>query len=292
MEIDSFLHYLEYEKRYSAHTIIGYKTDLEQFERFVQEMYNLSLIKAEYPAIRSWIVSLIDQKIDPRSVKRKISALRTFYKFLLRTGKIPQNPTLKIKVPKTSRKLPVFLSQDKLNNYLDSFAAAGSFTLIRDLLILELFYCTGIRLAELLSLKDYNVDLYNCTVKVLGKRNKERLIPFTSRMKELFCGYIDLKSSVPANSEGFLFISENGSAMYPKQVYRIVKEHLAHITTLDKKSPHILRHTFATDMLNSGADINAIKELLGHSSLAATQVYTHNSIDKLKNIYKQAHPRA
>jgi integrase/recombinase XerC len=286
------LQYREHEKRYSAHTLTAYRSDLEQFREFAVSAYGIASLKeADYQIIRSWAVSLMSEKLDARSVKRKITTLRSFFRYLLKTGAVNVNPAARVTSPKLSKKLPVFLDENKLNPYLDALVA-GDFAETRNQLLLELFYSTGIRLSELIHLKEPDTDLYSCTIRVLGKRNKERILPFSLQMKTLISSYLELKKAIPCPPGRELLVLENGKPMYPKLVYRIVKSHLSQLTTHKKKSPHVLRHTFATHMLNGGADINAIKEMLGHSSLAATQVYTHNNIEKLKNIYKQAHPRA
>ena len=295
MPYAKFLRFLQYEKRFSQHTLTAYGTDLKQFFDFMGQTY-----QAQKPEdithffIRSWIVSLLDRKIDSRTVNRKISSLKTYFKFLMREKTISQNPMLKIVSPKTAKKLPVIVDRQKMDQLLDGVAFKEGFEGIRDKLIINMFYQTGMRLAELIGLKDKNVDLYNLTLKVLGKRNKERIIPITPEMKEAIVVYLNERNNIideKIKSEYF-FIKGDGNKLYPKLVYKVVNVMLSQVTTNKKRSPHVLRHTFATEMLNSGAQINAIKEILGHSSLAATQVYTHITIDKLKNIYKQAHPKA
>lgn len=295
MPYAKFLRFLQYEKRFSQHTLTAYGIDLKQFFHFMGQTY-----QAQKPEeithffIRSWIVSLLDRKIDSRTVNRKISSLKTYFKFLMREKTINQNPMLKIVSPKTAKKLPVIVDRQKMDQLLDGVTFKEGFEGIRDKLIINMFYQTGMRLAELIGLKDKNVDLYNLTLKVLGKRNKERIIPITPEMKEAIAVYLNERNNIideKIKSEYF-FIKNDGNKLYPKFVYKVVNVMLSQVTTNKKRSPHVLRHTFATEMLNSGAQINAIKEILGHSSLAATQVYTHNTIDKLKNIYKQAHPKA
>ena len=295
MPYAKFLRFLQYEKRFSQHTLTAYGIDLKQFFNFMGQTY-----QAQKPEeithffIRSWIVSLLDRKIDSRTVNRKISSLKTYFKFLMREKTISQNPMLKIVSPKTAKKLPVIVDRQKMDQLLDGVAFKEGFEGIRDKLIINMFYQTGMRLAELIGLKDNNVDLYNLTLKVLGKRNKERIIPITPEMKEAIAVYLNERNNIideKIKSEYF-FIKNDGNKLYPKFVYKVVNVMLSQVTTNKKRSTHVLRHTFATEMLNSGAQINAIKEILGHSSLAATQLYTHNTIDKLKNIYKQAHPKA
>ncbi len=286
---DSFLQYLQFEKRLSSHTILAYSGDLDQFFDFLHTTYETKkLSEINHTLVRSWVVQLMDQKISPRSVNRKITTLKTFYKYLLRQNIVTENPMLKIMSPKTSKKLPVFVEKDNMNVLIDNTEFGDDFDGVRNKLIIELFYATGIRLSELINLKQNNVDLHACQIKVLGKRNKERIIPFSNEMKNSIQNYISQKSGLTTE---FLFEMESGKKMYEKFVYRLVNKYLSIVTTIDKKSPHVLRHTFATHMLNNGADLNAIKELLGHANLAATQVYTHNTVEKLKTIHKQAHPK-
>ena len=286
---DSFLQYLQFEKRLSSHTILAYSGDLNQFSDFLQTTYETNkLADINHTLIRSWIVELMDQKISPRSVNRKITTLKTFYKYLLRQKIVSENPMLKIMSPKTSKKLPVFVEKDNMNVLIDTIEFGDDLDGTRNKLIIELFYATGIRLSELINLKQNNVDIYACQIKVLGKRNKERIIPFNDQIKASIQNYISKKPSLISE---FLFEMKSGKKINEKFAYRLVNKYLSIITTIDKKSPHVLRHTFATHMLNNGADLNAIKELLGHANLAATQVYTHNTVEKLKTIHKQAHPK-
>ena len=295
MPYQKFLRYLQYEKRFSTHTLTAYGTDLKQFFYFIKTTYQVETVsEITHFFIRSWIVSLLDQKLDSRTVNRKISSLKTFFRFLQREKAISHNPMLKIIAPKTAKKLPVFVDRHKMDQLLDGIPFKEGFEGIRDKLVINLFYQTGMRLSELINLKESDVDVFNLTVKVLGKRNKERVIPITPEMKDEISLYILEKKKVftDISSQLYLFVRNDGNKLYPKFVYRLVNIMLSQVTTNKKRSPHVLRHTFATEMLNSGAQINAIKEILGHSSLAATQVYTHNSIEKLKNIYKQAHPKA
>ncbi|MDO9185393.1 MAG: tyrosine-type recombinase/integrase [Bacteroidia bacterium] len=293
MDIDAckggFLEFIQYEKRASKHTLVAYSNDIKQFVTYLSTTYEITKIaEVNHTIIRSWIVSLMEQKISPRSVNRKITTLKTFYKFLLRQSIVTENPMLKILSPKTSKRLPVFIEKEKMDTLLDDTVFGDDFEGQRNKLIIELFYATGIRLSELINLKQSNVDLYLCQIKVLGKRNKERIIPFNTILKDQIQQYITAKADL---NDEFLFINKNGKQLYEKFVYRIVNAYLSQITTVNKKSPHVLRHTFATHMLNNGADLNAIKELLGHANLSATQVYTHNTVEKLKNIHKQAHPK-
>lgn len=286
---DGFLEFIQYEKRASKHTLVAYSNDIKQFVTYLSTTYEITKIaEVNHTIIRSWIVSLMEQKISPRSVNRKITTLKTLYKFLLRQSIVTENPMLKILSPKTSKRLPVFIEKEKMDNLLDDTVFGDDFEGQRNKLIIELFYATGIRLSELINLKQSNVDLYQSQIKVLGKRNKERIIPFNTILKDQIQQYITAKADL---NDEFLFINKNGKQLYEKFVYRIVNTYLSQITTVNKKSPHVLRHTFATHMLNNGADLNAIKELLGHANLSATQVYTHNTVEKLKNIHKQAHPK-
>lgn len=287
---DRFLEYLQFEKRFSAHTLVAYQNDIEQLSVYLNSMYQITSIEeVNHTLIRSWIVDMMDQGISPRSVNRKITSLKTFYKFLLRQKWVFENPMLKIQSPKTSKRLPVFVEKEKMDVLLDHVAFGTDQKGLRDKLIIELFYSTGMRLSELIQLKEKDVDLYANQLKVLGKRNKERLIPITNELKQLLQQYAKER---PATEEEVLLLSDKGKKLSEKFVYNLVKAYLSQVTTIDKKSPHVLRHTFATHMLNNGADLNAIKELLGHANLSATQVYTHNTVEKLKNVHKQAHPKA
>ncbi len=286
---NEFLEFIQYEKRASKHTLVAYSNDINQLVIYLSTAYEIKEIsEVNHTIIRSWIVSLMEQKISPRSVNRKITTLKTFYKFLLRQNIVTENPMLKILSPKTSKRLPVFIEKEKMDTLLDDTVFGDDFEGQRNKLIMELFYATGIRLSELINLKQTDVDIYQCQLKVLGKRNKERIIPFSGTLKEQIQQYITAKANL---NDEFLFINKNGKKLYEKFVYRLVNTYLSKITTVNKKSPHVLRHTFATHMLNNGADLNAIKELLGHANLSATQIYTHNTVEKLKNIHKQAHPK-
>lgn len=282
-----FLAFIQYEKRYSLHTVLAYQKDLEQFAQYF-ENYNpgVNLHAARHTAIRAWIVSLMNNKISPRSINRKISTLKTYYKFLLRKGIIKQNPMSKIISPKTPSRLPVYVEAKNMDKLLEKVVFEDGFEGLRDKMIIELLYATGMRRSELIGLKNADLDSYNAQLKVLGKGKKERLIPLPSNMMKKISQYKDLKP----NSE-YLLCKKDGTQLTADMVYRIVKKNLSFVTTSDKKSPHILRHSFATAMLNNGAEINAVKELLGHANLSATQIYTHNTLDKLKATYKQAHPR-
>ena len=287
MHKEKFLHYLKHEKRYSVHTLLSYSTDLKQFTNFLSSEFSVkSIRKVNFQLVRSWIAKLLNENISARSVNRKITTLKTYFRFLIREDIINQSPMQKIISPKTSKRLPVFVEQVKMEQLLNEIDFGEGFLAQRDRLILELFYFTGIRLSELINLKNKDINYSERTILVLGKRKKERLIPLTSDILS------KIKKLNASNKSKYLFTTDKGKQISTKQVYRLVNKYLSMVTTLDKKSPHILRHTFATHLLNNGADINAIKELLGHANLSATQIYTHNTIEKLKTVYKQAHPRA
>jgi integrase/recombinase XerC len=292
--IISFLKYLEFEKRYSTRTIEAYKVDLTQFADFCLEKAALeSVVNAQSLTIRDWVVYLLDSGCQNRSVNRKISALKSFYKYLLRNKVIEASPLNKIESLKNKKRLPVFVPESKMDQIASGINWGEGFNGLRNAMMFQMLYFTGMRLSELISLKESDHDQYNLNVKVLGKRNKERIIPVTPQFSSAIIKYIGVKHEIFGGENAqFLFVTDNGSKLYPNFVYRAVKSALSQVTTMDKRSPHVLRHTFATHMLNNGAEINAIKELLGHANLAATQVYTHNTFEKLKKIYKQAHPRA
>lgn len=291
--IDLFLRYLEFEKRLSKHTLIAYETDLLQFSAFLKNTYETEdLSQANYGMIRSWVAQLVEEKNEPRSVNRKIASLRAFFKYLLRQGTISKDPLLKIKVLKTQKRLPSFVREEEMNQLLDQVVFTDSFEGHRDKLIMELFYGSGMRLAELLQLSDKSINFKNRTLKVLGKRNKERVIPFSESLVQIIKDYQQARDKMLAKSEhALLLVTDDGKPAYRMMVQRIVRKYLS-TTSSDKKSPHVLRHTYATHLLNKGAEINAVKDLLGHSSLAATQVYTHNTMEKLKKTFEQAHPKA
>jgi integrase/recombinase XerC len=291
---ESFLKYAQFEKRFSSHTVISYKTDLRQFSDFLSHTYEVKPEEATYPMIRSWIVSLVESGQTATSVNRKIACLRSYIKFLMKRSVITKNPMLKIKVLKTSKRLPRFVNEADMVNMLDNHDEfSNDIAGLREQLILELFYGTGIRLSELISLKESNIKLPDRTLKVLGKRNKERVIPFSVGLVSLIEAYRkEKKKEMGPSNHDYLLVTDQGEQLYPMMVYRIVKKYLQRFTSVEKSSPHVLRHTFATHLLNKGAEINAVKDLLGHSGLAATQVYTHNSMDKLKKAYDQAHPKA
>lgn len=290
--IESFVNYLKYEKRYSAHTLTSYSNDVNQVSVFLLNIYDISTIHdAKSVHLRSWIVSLLEKKISPRSISRKISTLKSYFKFAISQDWVIQNPMYKLSAPKTSSRLPEFVDEKDMLFLLENFVFPDGIEGQRDKLILEMFYATGMRLSELISLLDVNVNLDNAQIKVFGKGNKERIIPLPISIQSKIQAYQAYKKQDFPNVTT-LFIDSQGLPLASHKIYTLVKNYLGQVTTLKKKSPHILRHTFATHLLNHGADINAIKELLGHSSLASTQVYTHNSFERLKKIYEQAHPRA
>lgn len=291
----AFLDYLQYEKRASIHTVESYRVDLEQFAAYELAEYGKdNILAAKTAEIRSWMIQLIEDGLTSRSVCRKVSALRAFFRYHRKMKDVATNPMEAITAPKIAKRLPQYVDESDMENLFKEELFEDTYEGWRARLIIELFYVTGMRLSELINIKRSDIDMYDGSVKVLGKRNKERIIPFSPRVKDVIVKYLQFFDEkypeYPKNS--FIFVAPNLNKIYPKAVYRIVTKYLDMVTTIDKRSPHVLRHTFATHMLNHGADINAIKEILGHSSLAATQVYTHNSIEKLKNIYNQAHPRA
>jgi len=292
--ITSFIQYLTFEKHFSTHTISAYRVDLTQFAQYIQLQYETNHPRfINHQMIRSWLVQLMHEKVSARSINRKLSSLKSFYKFLMKEKVVSNNPLSKVQPPKTSKRLPVFVEEQHMNRLLDyeDIAFGEDFAGKRNKLILILFYSTGIRLSELIGLKTADIDFTRDTLKVLGKRNKERIIPITAELKEELNHYLQSRTDQCIQHE-YLFTTDAGQKMYPKLVYNVVKKYLSLVTSIEKRSPHVLRHTFATHLLNKGADLNAIKELLGHANLAATQVYTHNSIERLKNIYKNKHPRA
>lgn len=293
-QIKSFLQYLQFEKRYSQHTIISYQKDLEQFFAYLISQYDappVAQVTASY--IRSWLAEMRNEKMTAKSLNRKISALKSFFKYKLKTGEIKQTPLTTIVAPKIGKRLPSFVGEKDMQTLQDDVEFPDTWKGKTDKLLIELFYATGMRLSELIGLKISQVDKENSQVKVLGKGNKERIIPVSKALiLQLIQYYKDREQLQVENFPDNVFINEKGKALYPKYVYNAVKANLSLVTTMQKKSPHVLRHTFATHLTNNGADLNAVKELLGHSSLAATQVYTHNTIDRLKDIYRKAHPKA
>ena len=293
MLIDSFLEYLRLERNYSERTIVSYETDLREFEEYFQEVdAGLDFKKIDADIVRRWMVHLMDEGRAATSVNRKLSTLRSFYRFLLRRKEVVINPMLKVVGPKKKKPLPFFVREKDMDRLLDESLFEEGFEGCRDRLILEMFYATGMRLSELIGLNDADVDLSARLIKVTGKRNKQRLIPFGNEMEEDLLIYIKVRNeTLPEGTEAF-FVRKNGMRMYPLQVYRLVRKSLSKVVTLKKRSPHVLRHTFATAMLNGKAEMRAVKELLGHESLVTTEVYTHTTFEELKKVYELAHPRA
>jgi len=292
MPINSFLNYLTLEKKYSKHTVAAYFNDLSSFQKFCdKEFGNQSIVTVNYPQIRSWIVSLVSGNISNRSINRKISSLKSFYKFLQKIKEIEVNPLAKHKALKAQKKLQVPFSEKEIKAVLQLLDNATDFESLRNKLIVELFYSTGIRRSELINIKISDIDFANEIVKVLGKRNKERFIPLLESVQKTLKKYIEIRSEISTNLS-YLFLTKNGKIIYDTLVYRVINNYFSSVSSKVKKSPHIIRHSFATHLLNEGADLNSVKELLGHSSLASTQVYTHSSLGKLKKVYNHAHPRS
>jgi integrase/recombinase XerC len=295
MMTDRFLDYIAFEKRFSQHTIIAYRSDLDQFSHFLSDQYKLEDInKVDHQVIRSWIVSMMENGQSARTVNRKITTLKTYFKYLVKEGLIAENPMNRVIAPKTSQRLPAFVEQESMNNLFSKLDFGEGYPAARDRMIMELFYSTGMRLSELIGIKESDIDFVKNVLKVTGKRNKQRIIPFSNNLADMLREYTEMKRKAFTGEpqETYLVLTNKGDQLYPRMVQRMVHHYLDQVTTISKRSPHVIRHTFATHMLNNGADLNAIKEILGHANLAATQVYTHNTIEKLKSIYKQAHPRA
>ena len=293
MLIDSFLDYLRYERNYSNYTIEAYSKDLRQFEEYVKMNKDNRFVPEEVDAdlVRCWIVSLMDEKISPVSVNRKLSSLKSFFKFLMKQGSISVNPLRLITGPKTKKPLPYFVRDKEMELLLDGDGFDEDFEGVRNRLILEMLYDTGIRRSELIGIHDSDVDCETMQIRVTGKRNKQRLIPFAEGLNDLIQAYTEVRNREVGSESGWFFVRKNGEQLSAGIVYNIVKKKLSEIPTLAKRSPHVLRHSFATSMLNNGAELNAVKELLGHSSLASTSVYTHTTFEELKKVY-HAHPRA
>ncbi|MGQ1788005.1 MULTISPECIES: tyrosine-type recombinase/integrase [unclassified Saccharicrinis] len=293
ISIQSFLKYLEFEKRSSQYTLKSYRCDLEQFLSFCKDnnRHELSGISTKF--VRSWVVKLVKDGMAPKSVSRKVTALKSFFKFQMREGLVEASPVDGVVTPKIPKRLPVFVRDSEMNHLLDDIPFANDYEGVRDKMILELFYGSGMRLSELVNLSDRNFDLKEGVVRVNGKFNKDRLIPMYKELVVLVSEYVEVRNrEFGMNKAGAFFLTGKGEKVYHKLVYRVVNKYLSLVTTLHKKSPHVLRHSFATSLLNAGADLNAIKELLGHSNLNATEVYTHNSFEKITDIYNQAHPRS
>lgn len=292
--IQPFLDYMKFQKRYSQHTIISYETDLRAFFDYLQSQYNegqLSRITASF--VRSWLADLKSKDISSKTINRKISSLKSFFKYYLKQGIINVSPMATIISPRISKRLPQFVDKKDMDTLFDHVEFPDDWNGMTQRIILQLLYNTGMRQAELIGLKESQLDRVNCALKVLGKGSKERIIPLSKALMEALMNYKTQKHSIFTTADKtYLLVKDDGKKLYPKYVYNIVKKYLSLVTTIDKKSPHILRHTFATHLANNGADLNAVKELLGHSSLAATQIYTHNTIEKLKDVYKKSHPKA
>ena len=290
MSVIRFLKYLELEKRYSTNTISSYTVDLNQFQDYLKSTYNLSLKVADFQMLRSWVLQLTST-MQPKSVNRKITSLKSYYKYLFMLGDIEVNPSLRLTYSKVPKKLPNFIVEDQIISLLNNFTFEDKYDGVLDRLILDLFYSTGIRRSELINIKLIDIDLFKDRLKVLGKRNKERFVPLNKELKKSIELYLNQRNKIKVINRSFFLVTKNGNKLYPSFVYRRVRKYLS-MTSSNKISPHVLRHTFATHMLNRGADLNAIKEILGHANLSATQVYTHNSIKELKSVYNHAHPRA
>jgi integrase/recombinase XerC len=291
--IQPFLNYLKFEKRYSRHTVISYETDLISFFDYITTQYGeMSLGQLSHGYIRSWLASLKDEGLTGKSINRKISALKSFFKYQLKTGEVKQSPMTRVIAPKNEKRLPSFVADKDIKTLFEHVAFPEGWQGSTERLLLLVFYHTGMRLSELIQLKDSQVNAASHSLKILGKGNKERIVPVSPELMKAIKEYQQERAKQFEGDQAYLFLNEKGKPLAPRAVYTIVKKYLSLVTTVEKRSPHVLRHSFATHLTNNGADLNAIKELLGHSSLAATQVYTHNSIEKLKNIYKKAHPKA
>lgn len=288
---DKFLKYLEVEKRYSIHTIRSYQNDINGFYEFCGITTDDIIGEIDHKLIRGWIVFLMNEGISPKSVIRKVSTLKSFYKYLLRNELVSKNPMEKVVIPKVEKKLPFFVEQNQMRALFDNVDFDDDFKGWRDKIVLSVLYSTGIRLNELINIKINDIDFSGKTVKVTGKRNKERILPVFPGLLEEIEEYLVVRDKEGINNE-FLIVTNKGQKAYPKLIYRIVNHGIQQVSTIEKKSPHVIRHTFATHMLNNGSDLNAIKELLGHANLSATEIYTHNTFEKLKKTYNQAHPRA
>lgn len=296
MLVKSFIQYIRYERNYSSHTVLSYQNDLEQFQSYVlRQEGDFDPVRVESSWIRSWVVSLMEEGYSSLSVNRKLSSLKSFYRYLQKKGLVDDNPARKVSGPKVNKSLPHFVKEAEMDRLLDGRDFGDDFEGVRDRMILELFYLTGMRCSELIGLKNQDIDTGSLQLKVTGKRNKQRLIPFANSLKDKIDTYINIRTQELEGSnqpDAPFFVRKNGKPLSNNIVYAIVNEYLSLIPGLTKKSPHVLRHTFATSMLNSGADLNAVKELLGHSSLSSTEVYTHTTFEELKKVYHQAHPRA
>ena len=291
MPIIQFLKYLELEKRYSPNTVSSYSVDLNQFQDYLKLTYDTDVKSVNHQMLRSWVLHLTNS-IQSKSINRKITSLKSFYKYLFLIGEMKTNPSLKLSYSKVAKKIPAFIVDDQINSLLDNFVFQDNYNGVLDRLIIDLFYSTGVRRSELINIKLFDVDLSANKLKVLGKRNKERFVPLNKELKKSIESYLEQRSNISSViDKSFFLLTKKGKKLYPSLVYRRVRKYLL-MTSSNKINPHVLRHTFATHMLNNGADLNAIKEILGHANLAATQIYTHNSIKELKSVYNNAHPRA
>ena len=294
VSIQPFLEYLQFEKRYSVHTIGAYRHDLEEFLAYLDSQYGpTALTQITHPLVRSWLAALKDKGLGARSLNRKISTLKSFFKFCLKQGWLKVTPMTKVIAPKTGQKLPSFLKEAETRELVETMnRSSDDWKSLNARMLISIFYGTGMRLSELIQLREKQVDWSQGQIKVLGKGNKERIIPVSPALLELIRGYISRKKEAFDQADEVLLVTEKGRKLYPKYAWQLVNTYLGTVSTLEQKSPHVLRHSFATHLMNNGAGLNAVKELLGHSSLAATQVYTHNTIEKLKDVHKKAHPRA
>lgn len=291
-QLQPFLDYLKFEKRYSQHTLLSYQNDLEQFFAYLASQFDApALNKVTSMYIRSWLAELKEGGLSSKSINRKISTLRSFFKYQMKTGSLEQTPMTTVTAPRVNKRLPVFVEQNDMALLFEHVAFSDDWQGRTERLVLELFYHTGMRLSELINLKESQLDAAQSQVKVLGKGNKERILPVSAELMRTLKDYVQDK---PIKESGIqqVFVTEKGKPLQPRSVYAFVKKRLAQVTTIQKKSPHVLRHSFATHLMNNGAELNAVKELLGHSSLAATQIYTHNTIEKLKEVFQKAHPKA
>lgn len=290
---ESFLSFLRFERNYSEKTVRSYGIDLEKFEEYLKGVdEELDFTGVDADLVRGWVLRLMEQGYATTSVNRKLSSLRSFYQYLLRKRVIEKDPMATVKGPKNKKPLPVFVRDEEMSRLLDEQEWKTGLEGLRNRLIVEMFYVTGVRLSELINLKDGDVDFSAQVMKVTGKRNKQRLIPFGEELKEDMNAYLDLRDKEISGSPEAFFVRKDGKSLYPRMVYLLVRQSLSKVVALKKKSPHVLRHTFATSMLNNGAELSAVKELLGHESLTTTEVYTHTTFEELKKVYKQAHPRA
>lgn len=290
MLVESFLRYIRYEKNLSTHTVLSYKNDLFQFKAFLETLESGCELQQVTPEqVREWIASLSEDGLTARSISRKVSSLRAFYRYLVSQSVVAGGPVNDVRVPKVRKKLPVYLRRDTMDELLDDVSYGDDLEGVRNKLIIEMFYNTGIRRAELIGLKDE--DVREGEIKVTGKRNKQRLVPYGAELAELIADYRRMRSEAGLGDAEYFFIRKSGEPLYPQLVYRVVKQALSQVCTLEKRSPHVLRHTFASVMLNNGAGLNSVKELLGHHSLASTEVYTHITFEELKQSYNQAFPQ-